>query len=591
MPQVFFSTEPDYGSRAMDGDIIINRQGKFWIYTKKYRPKPKYFLGHRTNTIFKEYSDFYKLVPLIFKAHWDEYKEYILSSRTGRNPFLKNNIQLGYAEVKGTVTVEDITSPPQYPHIPLCFSAYYDTDLDGIVYEWLNDFPSGYVVESGYYNAPGLVRPPLEWMRIGKGYESSDEEALLHGEKVTAGHITFASIRSINPRGEVSPWATPVKIEVPEKPTCDFCGSPLRGPIPLEVVFNDLSSGIIKSWLWTFGDGTTSDEQHPVHTYTEDRDFFNVKLTVFGLADSKRSRTRRKYVIPTDQPEDFEFFFVCDTQNYRIFKRYTSNLSYVSKFGTFGTGDKQFKSPIGVTADNIYLYICDELLNRVSKYSKYEFIFQDKYYEDPPDPYALYVPKGIAVDDTWVYVCDFGHDRILKLKKYDLSYEDQFSTWDGGADQFNGPYGITVDDDYLYITDKFNHRVLKFNKTTYALSDKVGSQGSGDDQFDNPSGITVDKNHIFIADLNNHRIVKRKKSDLSFVSKIGTQGSGNDQFNYPNDVTVGSVHIFVADRNNHRIVKRLKSDLSYNSKIGSQGSGDDQFNYPYGIAILSTYSY
>ena len=33
------------------------------------------------------------------------------------------------------------------------------------------------------------------------------------------------------------------------------------------VAFSDLSTGKITSWRWEFGDGTTSTEQHPVHTY------------------------------------------------------------------------------------------------------------------------------------------------------------------------------------------------------------------------------------------------------------------------------------------------------------------------------------
>lgn len=33
------------------------------------------------------------------------------------------------------------------------------------------------------------------------------------------------------------------------------------------VAFQDLSDGKITSWKWDFGDGTTSTEQHPFHTY------------------------------------------------------------------------------------------------------------------------------------------------------------------------------------------------------------------------------------------------------------------------------------------------------------------------------------
>lgn len=46
-----------------------------------------------------------------------------------------------------------------------------------------------------------------------------------------------------------------------------FITDVISGYIPLAVAFNDQSSGNPKSWLWNFGDGTTSTEQNPVHVY------------------------------------------------------------------------------------------------------------------------------------------------------------------------------------------------------------------------------------------------------------------------------------------------------------------------------------
>jgi hypothetical protein len=47
------------------------------------------------------------------------------------------------------------------------------------------------------------------------------------------------------------------------------------------VAFQDLSVGSIESWQWDFGDGNTSSEQHPIHTYKEDGHYI-VVLTVKG---------------------------------------------------------------------------------------------------------------------------------------------------------------------------------------------------------------------------------------------------------------------------------------------------------------------
>ena len=59
----------------------------------------------------------------------------------------------------------------------------------------------------------------------------------------------------------------------------EFDGTPTTGEIPLDVSFTDLSTGNIVSWLWEFGDGNTSTDQNPVHTYNG-VGTFTISLTV-----------------------------------------------------------------------------------------------------------------------------------------------------------------------------------------------------------------------------------------------------------------------------------------------------------------------
>ena len=53
------------------------------------------------------------------------------------------------------------------------------------------------------------------------------------------------------------------------------------------VAFEDESVGKVTSWKWDFGDGKTSTEQHPIHTY-EKSDKYIVVLTVDGPDGSSR---------------------------------------------------------------------------------------------------------------------------------------------------------------------------------------------------------------------------------------------------------------------------------------------------------------
>lgn len=77
-------------------------------------------------------------------------------------------------------------------------------------------------------------------------------------------------------------------------PTADFTADPVSGPIPLDVNFTDQSTGDITSWHWDFGDGSTSTEQDPSHTYT-DSGIYTVSLTVTGPGGSD-SETKTDFI-------------------------------------------------------------------------------------------------------------------------------------------------------------------------------------------------------------------------------------------------------------------------------------------------------
>jgi len=95
--------------------------------------------------------------------------------------------------------------------------------------------------------------------------------------------------------------------------SADFSGDPLFGYVPLAVQFTDLSAGNPVSWAWQFGDGGTSNLQHPVHLYTSVGDY-DVTLTVFD-GTSYYERTRQAYVHVENEPLGewlAEYFFDVD---------------------------------------------------------------------------------------------------------------------------------------------------------------------------------------------------------------------------------------------------------------------------------------
>ena len=84
-------------------------------------------------------------------------------------------------------------------------------------------------------------------------------------------------------------------------PTALFSGTPTSGDVPLEVLFTDESdpgTSAIASWLWDFGDGGTSDEQHPSHTYDASGDY-DVSLTV-STEHGSSTETKTAYITATE---------------------------------------------------------------------------------------------------------------------------------------------------------------------------------------------------------------------------------------------------------------------------------------------------
>jgi len=69
--------------------------------------------------------------------------------------------------------------------------------------------------------------------------------------------------------------------------------------IPHTYIFTDLSEGEIYSWNWDFGDGSFSNEQNPIHVYT-DGGIYNTCLTIVSLSgDHTCSSTECKEITTT----------------------------------------------------------------------------------------------------------------------------------------------------------------------------------------------------------------------------------------------------------------------------------------------------
>ncbi len=107
-------------------------------------------------------------------------------------------------------------------------------------------------------------------------------------------------------------------------PMAGFSANPTNGAAPLLVFFTDESTGTITNRLWTFGDGGTSADTNPSHTYTN-AGSFTVSLTVFGPTGSNTlSRPNLIVVEPAIPSADLELI----KQGSDNFVLVGSNLTY-----------------------------------------------------------------------------------------------------------------------------------------------------------------------------------------------------------------------------------------------------------------------
>jgi PKD repeat protein len=129
-------------------------------------------------------------------------------------------------------------------------------------------------------------------------------------------------------------------------PTVLTSADATSGCYPLTVNFTDLSSlpgtipgDTISTWLWDFGDGTTSSEQNPSHTYSQ-AGSYNVSLSVTSAGGCSNINSTTPLVI-TVHPYPIAAFSVNATSfelPYDILSTTNQTAGAVSYFWNFGDG-------------------------------------------------------------------------------------------------------------------------------------------------------------------------------------------------------------------------------------------------------------
>ena len=146
---------------------------------------------------------------------------------------------------------------------------------------------------------------PTEWnWKFGDGASSTEQNP--EYRFITEG-VYKVRLTASNGDGSSAVKSRDITVNrVPTPPVADFTANTTEGSAPLTVQFTDTSSNSPIEWNWNFGDGTSSTEQNPEHTFIPEG-VYTVRLTASNGDGSSAVKSRDITVnrVPTPPVADF----------------------------------------------------------------------------------------------------------------------------------------------------------------------------------------------------------------------------------------------------------------------------------------------
>ncbi len=260
-------------------------------------------------------------------------------------------------------------------------------------------------------------------------------------------------------------------------------------------------------------------------------------------------------------------------------------LTFAKAVSEGGTEAGKLKDPDGITVDSSgNIWVADTANNRIEKFSS-EGTYLSKFGEAGTEAGKLKEPEGITFHEGELWVADTGNNRIEEYNPTEGKFLKSIGSLGSEKGQLKAPSAITFDSSgNLWIADTGNNRIQKFNSEGKATSE-FGSAGSEPGKLKEPAGITIDsEGHVWVADKGNNRLQEFNTSG-TVLTHIGVEGSGEGQLKSPAGLAIdASGDVWAADALNGR-VEGFSPSGAYSSQFGWKGSEHGQLNEPHALAV------
>jgi RHS repeat-associated protein len=265
--------------------------------------------------------------------------------------------------------------------------------------------------------------------------------------------------------------------------------------------------------------------------------------------------------------------------------------SYVSSFGSAGSGNGQFEHPAGIAVDaEGDVWVADEENDRIQEFDE-EGEYLSQFGTEGEEGGQLQSPTDVAIDSKGnVWVTDSGNNRIDEFNQAGeyLSSIGFESEEEEEENLLSWPESLAIDShDNIWVADTYHREVKEFDHSGELIGSFGGEFGSEPGQIIEASAIAVDsEDHVWLADYSNYRVTEFD-DEGGFIREIGGFGSGDGRFEGPDAIDVDSEgNVWVADEWNPR-VQKFNKEGEYLGQFGEAGSGEGQFSFSWRIGLAT----